>query len=72
MERLNDALEKMDQDMGWKCWGYLQKPPKGKTEMMKTMNWGRADYSLFCDLQRTTWLKQEAFPGEYWKNGAVV
>lgn len=48
-----------------KCWKYLQRQQKGNTEMMKTMNKDRADYSLFRDLQRPTWLKQKAFFGEY-------
>ena len=55
----------VDHDMGWKVLELFAETADGKTKMMRTMNEDRADYSLFCDLQRLTWLKQKAFFGEY-------
>lgn len=55
----------VDHDMGWKVLELFEEAADGKTKMMRTMNEDRADYSLFCDLQRLTWLKQKAFFGEY-------
>ena len=55
----------VDHVMGWKVLELFAEAADGKTIMMRTMNEDRADYSLFCDLQRLTWLKQKAFFGEY-------